>query len=543
MSRKPKRTRKTSSRKKTTKTIEIASAPESVLQPESPQVPEQPPTETIESPTPAIEPEPQIVEPTPEPTPTPEPLPEPIATQESKSLPEPEPEPSLKQETQPTRKAKKGGLMSFLRSITKGTPKYVPRQRPPEKSASESPQALEPITQHTSAPEPVAVQEPTAEPSLSQAEPELKLTPPSETKPSMETTSELKHASEPLSVPKPASVASTPRVPERIPERVVEPKRETKKLPKEKVRKPKLVKAYLRGVGKGKIKFVDESIKFYTEKGTIRKERQLAKQIPLEKIDDVTFQKGELKVTAQDSTETFVIKDRLYAKILVGKIEQAISKRGPSFQSAEPSAASATSPTSAAFDLEFGVQKPIPKDYQKTLAVALSVVDSLFDILMCLQGRVDWATIGKNAKSCEKDFPKVADRVTLETATLDLSLLVSAATEHNVELTSDEVSRLLESLYTSFYSPESKFPLSNKAVAPYFVLNDIVLGMVVSDPAIGEELSQLKTLLADLSSGTGMSVGEVAEAANRIVNERVKEPYTEQARALYRQQLLVAVPK
>jgi hypothetical protein len=543
MSSKPRRTRKTSSRKKPTKSSEPVLTHERAPQPESPQVSEQPLTEPIESPTSVIEPESQIVEPTPEPTPTPEPLLEPIAPKESTSRPELEPESSPKQEAPPTRKVKKGGFMSFFRSITEGTPKYVPRQRPPEESASESPQTLEPISQPTPTQEPVAVQEPTPEPALSQAEPELKLTPPPEIELSMEPTSELKHGAEPLSVPKSASVASPPRLPEHIPERVVEPKRETKKLPKEKVRKPKLVKAYLRGVGKGKIKFVDESIKFYTEKGTIRKERQLAKQIPLEKIDGATFQKGELKVSAQDSTETFVIKDRLYAKILVGKIEQVIFKRGPSSQSTEPSAASATSPTSAAFDLEFGVQKPIPKDYQKTLAIALSIVDSLFDILMCLQGRVDWATIGKNAKSCEKDFPKVADRVTLETATLDLSLLVSAATEHNVELTSDEVSRLLESLYNSFYSPESKFPLSNKAVAPYFVLNDVVLGMVVSDPAIGEELSHLKTLLADLSSGTGMSVGEVAEAANRIVNERVKEPYTEQARALYRQQLLAAVPK
>jgi hypothetical protein len=429
--------------------------------------------------------------------------------------------------------------MSFFKSTTKGPPKYVPRSIPPEESASESPQTLEPITQQTPTPEPAAVQEPTLEPAPSLAEPELRLTPP----PEIKSTSELRHATVSLSMPKRAPVLSPPPTPEPMPERLVEPKRETKKSPNEKIRKPKLVKAYLRGGGKGKMKFVDESIKFYTEKGTIRKERQLAKQIPLEKIYDATFQKGELKVTTQDSTETFVIKDRLYAKILVGKIEQAILKRGPSTQSAEPSPASATSPTSAPIDLESGVQKPIPKDYQKTLAVALSVVDSLFDILMSLQGRVDWATIGKNAKSCEKDFPKVADRATIETANLDLSLLVSAATEHNVELTSEEVSRLLESLYNSFHSPESKFPLSNKAVAPYYVLNDVVLGMVVSDPALADEFSQLKTLLADLSSGTGMSVGEVAEAANRIVNERVKEPYTEQARALYRQQLLAAVPK
>jgi hypothetical protein len=539
MSNKPRRTRKTASRKKSTKPSEIPSTPESALYPESEQALEQTPTEPIEPLTPAQEQEPQIVEL----TPTPTPLQEPNATQESTPLPEPEPEPFPKQEAQPTRKAKKGGFMSFFKSITKGTPKYIPRQRPPAESASESPQTLEPITQQTPAPEPVAVQELTPEPTLSQAEPELKLTPPPEIKLSMEPTSELKQTTEPLSVPKPAPVASPPPVPELMPESLVEPKRETKKLPKKKIRKPKLVKAHLRGVGKGKMKFVDESIKFYTEKGTIRKERQLAKQIPLEKIDDVTFQKGELKVTAQDSTETFVIKDRLYAKILVGKIEQAIFKRGPSSQSTEPSPVSATSPIAAAFDLELGVQKPIPKDYQKTLALALSVVDSLFDILMCLQGRVDWATIDKNAKSCEKDFPKVADRATLETANLDLSLLVSAATEHNVELTSEEVYRLLESLYNSFHSPESKFPLSNKAVAPYYVLNDVVLGMVVSDPAIGEELSQLRILLAELSSGTGMSVGEVAEAANRIVNERVKEPYTEQARVFYRQQLLAAVPK
>jgi hypothetical protein len=56
------------------------------------------------------------------------------------------------------------------------------------------------------------------------------------------------------------------------------------------------------------------------------------------------------------------------------------------------------------------------------------------------------------------------------------------------------------------------------------------------------ENRQLK-LYCRLISGTGMSVGEVADAANRIVNERVKEPYTEQARAFYRQQLLAAVPK
>jgi hypothetical protein len=527
MSNKPKRTRKQVSRKKPTKSSELALAPESTLPPEPLQTPEPAPTEHTETPELAPISEVPAAEPV-EPTPTPEPPQEPTATQEQTPILEPETEPSPKQEEQPARKAKNGGFGSFFKYIGKRPPKYVPKQRPPKEPAPEVLQTPEPAQEPI--PEPVIV----TKPNLTTSETTQTPTQFPESTPATEPVPVSAVSSEPVPTP----IAKLFPTPEPMPERLPEPKQEPKKQPK--ARKPKLVKAYMRNLGKGKLKFQDESIKFYTEKGTFNKERQLAKQIELSRIDSATLdkKKNELTIRFQDETETFVIKDKLYAKILLGKIDQALFMR-ESLPPPTPEPAL----TSNAIDVAFGVEKPVPKDYKKTLTTALSVVDSLFDILMCLQGRVDWATIDKNAEFCEKDYPKVTDRTTMETANLDLSLLVSAATDHNVELTSEEATRLLESLYNSLLGAESKFPLSSKAVTPYYILNDVVLGIVVGDPAIEEELNQLRAILADLAGSTGMNVGEVVEAANRIVKEQLKEPYTEQARNFFRQQLLATVSK
>jgi hypothetical protein len=523
MSNKPKRPRKQASRKKPTKSSELASAPESALPPEPLQTPEPASTEPTE--TPELAPVSEV--PTAEPS-------EPTATQEPTPILDPEPDQSPKREEQPTRKVKKGGFGSFFKYIGKRPPKYVPKQRLPEEPAPELSQTSEP------AQEPIPEQVIVTKPTPTTAEPTLTPTKLPESTLAMEPVPVSAVASEPVLARQPASIAKPFPTPEPMPERLPGPKQEPRKQSKEKARKPKLVKAYMRNLGKGKLKFQDESIKFYTEKGTFKKERQLAKQIDLAKIDSATIdkKKNELIIKFQDETETFIIKDKLYVKILLGKIDQAIFMREPL-----PPPTPEHTITSSAIDLAFGVEKPVPKDYKKTLTTALSVVDSLFDILMCLQGRVDWASIGKNAETCEKDYSKVADKTTMETANLDLSLLVSAATEHNVELTSEEASRLLESLYTSFNGAESKFPLSSKAVTPYYVLNDVFLGVVVGDPVVEDELNELRAMLADLAKSTGMNVGEVAEAASRLVEERLKEPYIEQARNFFRQQLFATVPK
>ena len=58
---------------------------------------------------------------------------------------------------------------------------------------------------------------------------------------------------------------------------------------KEKVFPESVVEAHLIGLGSGTLEFMDNTIRFYIEKGRFRKQQQLSKEIAMSDIDEITL--------------------------------------------------------------------------------------------------------------------------------------------------------------------------------------------------------------------------------------------------------------
>lgn len=284
-----------------------------------------------------------------------------------------------------------------------------------------------------------------------------------------------------------------------------------------------LSKAYLRNFGKGQLEFAENSLKFYVEKGRLAKRKEMVKQIPLVDVESVTLESNELSVTSKGVTERFVIENKAFAQLLYEKADASLRQSEKSTEALRPAAVAILA------EEELG----------QTLSVTLSIVDSLFDVLMSLQGRIDWNRMSNYVKRCEEDLKKIAGENMLKT-TLDFSLLSSAVTEHNVEVVSKKGYRLLDSLYESFQGVDSKSLKEKNTLQLYYALNNVILASVVGDANVEDELNQLATLLGNLSKESGIKVGEIIESSNRLIREQGKEPYVEQARTVFKRQLVTA---
>jgi len=188
------------------------------------------------------------------------------------------------------------------------------------------------------------------------------------------------------------------------------------------------------------------------------------------------------------------------------------------------------------------------ENLDQTLRVALSIVDSLFDVLRSLQGRVNWNFMDDCQKRSEQDYRRFARKKIVE-ANLDFCFLSSATAERNVEAVSKEALHLLESLYKGFEKlPTDDAPAleaspnyigAKVAIQSYYVLSDLILAAVVGDEDVENEINQLVILLGSLSNARGqaMNVSEMVVSVNKMQAGHGKETEVEEVRRTFRNQL------
>lgn len=289
-------------------------------------------------------------------------------------------------------------------------------------------------------------------------------------------------------------------------------------------------KAYLRNFGKGHIEYVDGTLKFCVEKGRVAKRKEIVKEIPLADVEAVDLEKNELTVIWKGNTERFVVENVSLAQLVAQKAsalprirEKPTEKQEVAFGQGE---------------LKFVIN----------LSLVLSVVDSLFDVLRSLQGRVNWARTVYLVKRFEKGFKTLVDgEVAL--ANINISLLSSAISEHDVVSVSKEGYRLLSSIYDVFQedalAERSSVQLNENSlslsitVQAYYVLNDILLASVVGDENVGDEVSHLAFLLGKFpkENGVVVNVDEVLGSVSTMLAEGGNESFAKEVRTIFKEQL------
>jgi len=296
----------------------------------------------------------------------------------------------------------------------------------------------------------------------------------------------------------------------------------------EKVFSESVVKAHLIGLGSGTLEFIDNTIKFHIEKGRFRKRQELSREIPMSDIEAINRVGNELSITWKGSTDIFVIEKTEQ----VGKIFEKIPK---------------TSEEQKRLSEEKKVEKQQSNEVSKIVSAAMEIADSLFDILRSLHGWVDWNRIENLLKKSVKKAEELTDQK-INLLELDFSKLTLAIKERTQEEISKETFNLLRLLYDYFSglataneSLEQIHPNYHDAkttILAYYLLNDIILGMMVGD-RVEKEINALVVMLEDLSKNTGLriNIDALKDTIDKVGAEQEKESVIEESRTVFRKQL------
>jgi hypothetical protein len=288
-------------------------------------------------------------------------------------------------------------------------------------------------------------------------------------------------------------------------------------------------KARLGNFGSGMLELIGNIVMFQVEKGFFKKNKLTLREIPITDIESIKRDGNELSITWKGRTDTFITEEAKSAESLYEKMNEALQEQKKILDSEEAAN-----------------QKR--SELANTLNTAMDIVDSLFDVLRSLNGRVDWNRVEGYLKRSEENARRFTEQGS-STINLDFNKLSSVLTAHRSQELSKETYIILKSIY-EYYSgltsqnelPEQMHPNyqeAKTAIQAYYTLNDIILGTVVGDEEIRKENDGLLMLLDDLSKRTGleMTIKAFEDILDRLILDKASETIIEESRALFRQQL------
>jgi hypothetical protein len=290
------------------------------------------------------------------------------------------------------------------------------------------------------------------------------------------------------------------------------------------------------------LEFADGTLKFYVERGRFRKTSELVREVPITDVEAAAVAGKEFSVTWKGVADVFDVETAESAEAICDEVNASLEKTAETAELAEPVKAA----EAEVAEKKAPRQEPIALG--KVVGVALNVIDSLFDVLRSLQGRVDWKRVEDALKRSEEGAGALAGEAGM-VMSLDFGGLSSAVKLRRAREVSKEAFGVLKSLFGHFagltVTDEGlvKTHLSvegaRRAVLASYLLNDIILGVVVGDAEVVKECDEFAAVLEELPKGTGvkMDVDAVNAIVNRLVVEKAGETVVEESRALFQKQL------
>jgi hypothetical protein len=337
------------------------------------------------------------------------------------------------------------------------------------------------------------------------------------------------------------------------------------------VSEERISKAYLRNFGNGKLQFTESALRFYVEKGRLKKQKEMAKEIPLTNIDSVALEANELAVSWNSVTDRFVVEDKKLVAEIFEKLNASLGK--PKELTIESEVSGTPEPTSnepnmivseASEQIQDNVEliatqlvqesaigevaELLPNDLAKGLNAELPSVDLLFDVLGSFQGIVDWRRVKICAEQAQKTIARY-ERLKSSTANFNFTKFLSDIQERNAEAIPSDAYLLLDSIYTCFqeFTGRDEFlaqvnPTPNEAMIllqSYYILNDIGLAVLVGDETVQDEINQLLVLLESLNGKTDLAIDpqRIIKSLTKLVSEKAPLEVIEASRAVFKRQL------
>jgi hypothetical protein len=309
---------------------------------------------------------------------------------------------------------------------------------------------------------------------------------------------------------------------------------------RKKRRKPEAIlagsasKARKTNFGRGKLELVGNTIRFQTEKGYLRKRKEIAREIPVTDVESIKRVGSEFSVTWKGITDIFVIEETDLVGTINERITETQEKQRRMLQDKEAA-------------------KQERNELAKILSVAIEITGSLFDVLRSLHGQVDWNRVESYSKRSEEKWKGLHEQKDWA-IDLDFTKLLLAVKAHHPKEASKETYSILRTLYEYFRGLTSKNEFLDEihpnchdaktTILAYYTLNDVILGTIVGDEEIGRESNEIVTMLDELSKRTDLKIN--VEALKGVINKlgikKGNEGVIEETRMVFRQQLKAIMP-
>ena len=281
-------------------------------------------------------------------------------------------------------------------------------------------------------------------------------------------------------------------------------------------------KATLKTVGEGQLSIAEDTIRFQTSKGRLKKRKNAVKEIAFADIEAVKRVGNQLSLTAKGVTDVFILESPALLETISARANERLSLQKAWLEEQE-------------------AQK---KAARKAISVSLGIVDSLFDVLLGLQEKwVDWDSVEADFK-CSRE--NTANLLKDQAVTLDFSALEEAVQQQVPKETSKQTYNLLAALHEYFAllavldtlgeDTHPNYRDAKTALLAYYTLNDLILSLTVGDKDTQKETTALSTLLEKLPNADASKekITELTELVNRLVKERGNEDSAEEARTAFR---------
>ena len=289
-----------------------------------------------------------------------------------------------------------------------------------------------------------------------------------------------------------------------------------------------IVKAHLLNVGDGELEFIDNKLRFHWEKGRLRKRRRIVRKISISDIKSMNRTENELSIIWNGVTDLFIIDYGELAGSIFEMIPQTSIEQRKLFEEKE-------------------LAKQKWNEFIIVFSVVIETIDFLFDILRDLRGWVDWPHIEDLLNISLKKVQELANQK-IEWIQLDFSNLITAIKTHSLEGTSEETYKILRYLHDYFSGLNisnlslgkihPNFHDGKSTILAYYLLNDIMLGMIIGD-RVEKEINSLLLMLEDLSMGTNLTINiDDVSKIKKATTDQDRDRIIEKNRALFKKQLV-----
>ena len=293
------------------------------------------------------------------------------------------------------------------------------------------------------------------------------------------------------------------------------------------------VKAVQKDNGHGTFELTENTIRFYPKKSLFRKSQENIGEITIVDIDSLSQTGNQINIISKSKKETFEFKKSLTTSIYDNINKAWINQKRP--------------PEETNLNhQQIGLAK--------TFKVVTNIVDSLFDVLVSLNGRIDWSYTESCAKRFENAASSVQGQVLLETNP-KFERLSSSIRKRQVEESSKEIHLALELLYKNVFGASLENTATNKllpkddlfktAILAYYTLNDILLAKVVGDEGSIKESGELAIILNHLAKTANRDIDAnvILHSVNKQIENKTQIAFSESRKLLLNLLKEILTPK